>query len=994
MKTFLIMFCLVASSLWAADSLTIYEVDGATQTGRPITFGRIFLQGEIANFPQVLVGGSSVTTWQENVMNRWADGSVKFAVISFVAGTFSANGTLAITFQNSVAGSHTGQLTQAGMTAFNSGNWDGQIIVSPAGGGAAVTTSAKTILAASDPGANTYGDCQNNYWLKGPVVTAVILQDCTSTSVYDFGWTWNGSTMASPVTGNASTASFHPMFICYFYPSTNSVQIEEIMELPWSGRMQDQLADLNFKTENLVGTLISRWSRTGARVFTDFVVSGFTHNNPGNGVGNEPFNFYNGASATAAFVSTDVGSPLCVFIIPQWHCGNITTLVNSTNVTVRLASDDFTPFSGSSLTAQINTQVTSTRYRKVFWSGTTPGHIRIDYNFPYLISTKALVNYDQTIAVANPEHGYYGNTKCCGGWAYTDWATTDMGDLGGFNGWESAYANVGEGAPLQRHDVVYLYNMSADCGTPNGKCAKSWDMLTGEVDANASTTLVGVNGGGGDWFNLGNVPFHMRESRTVAGGGNQTAGNLFYCRTFENKNVAGNATTANCSGVGDGNVPDPTGPNNATGKALSRHAHSTDQFLNTATKPVAAVGTVMLQAGGWALNEAYYHWMDFAYLPYLLTGSPFYLEEEYLSASYELAGTNSTQNLPYTSNKIFAYSNPDGYCPRCLAWPLATTGHAAFIAPDGSAEASYYSSMVNSNVEVLEGVMGITGTTLTPASLNCSGASCAYNALAANRWDWGRATVMSQCVQTDNSSCTTIPIAFHSPVAGRCPVTANEGDVDPATTSAAGTPFGYSELTISTAHLRELGFPTAGVNDEMIRFYLERILDSTYNPYLIAIAFVGLKTGASSCVNSENTDPFITSYANLLLTTKSTTRVAATFNNTSFPDDTNFPCTDHGYSLLARASTSFAPQFNTSSSDANCPSGTCTAAAAWTWANAQVPYFNITPTTSTPCSTVDGTYTTNTDAQIKFALTPRAPSLLTGTQLAPVSRWTAGATIQ
>src|SRR6185295_6363253 len=38
--------------------MTIYEVDGLTQANRPITFGRVFIKGEIAQCPQPVVGGT------------------------------------------------------------------------------------------------------------------------------------------------------------------------------------------------------------------------------------------------------------------------------------------------------------------------------------------------------------------------------------------------------------------------------------------------------------------------------------------------------------------------------------------------------------------------------------------------------------------------------------------------------------------------------------------------------------------------------------------------------------------------------------------------------------------------------------------------------------------------------------------------------------------------------------------------------------------------
>jgi hypothetical protein len=954
-----------------SDTVTIFEVDDINQTDRPVTFGRVFRQGEIAQCPQPVSAGTPIGNYQSDVKNRWPDGSVKFAIVSFTQ-DLPANSKAEVAFQNTPSCNNVNYLRQSQMTGFNAGNWGARIVVSPAGG-EAVIADAKTMLGASDPGSNIFGDCKNDYWLRGPVVTAVVVQDCTSKSIFDFGWTWNGSTMTSPVTGNASTASFHPMFILYFYPAINAVQAEEIIELPWAGRVQDQLADLNFETEDSAGKLHRRWSRTGARALTDVAVSDYSSRSPEVGAGRSPLVTINAASPSARFTSSDVGSPFCVQSDLDWSCGTISTVVNSSNVTVRLASDA-SLITGSNLTAYIDLQSTLSRHRKVFWSGTAPGHIRIDHNFPYLISTKAVLNYDQTISGAYPDHGYAASGKCCGAWAYSDWAATDRGDLGGQNGWEQSYANVVEGAPLQRNDLLYLYNMSVDCGTPNGRCAKSWDMLTGEVDANPSTTLVGVAGGGGSWFNLGNVPFHMRESRAVSGGGNQSGGNCFYVSQFENKNVAGNATlnsgSSSCLGGGDGNVTDPTGPNSATGKALSRHTHSKDQFYGTpAIMPIAAVGSVFLNPGGWALQEAYYHWLDFAYLPYLLTGSPYYLEEEYFSASYQMEATNAAANANYTSNGIFAYATPGGSCMRCLAWPLQSAAHAAYIAPDGSAEASYYLSMVNSNLEVQEGAMGLTGTNLTPSSLNCSGSSCSYNSITANRWDWGRASVISECEQTTTSSCKTIPTALHQTQAGTCPITAAP-DVD-STASAYGANFQYNEFSIVASHLREMGFLSAAVDDETIRFYLDRILDSTYNPYLIATAWLGVKEGTSSCRNSQNTDPFISSYAKLLSTTSVGTRWAANFNTASFPDWGQYPCDDHGYSVEARAATSFAEEFNVFSKDVNCPGGICTASAAWTWAAAEIPYFDITPTTSTACSVLDDTYTTQTDEQLKFALVPR-----------------------
>ena len=64
------------------ESVRLYETDGPNQSGRPITFGRPFAQGEFQRCLQPVAGGSLVANYQVDVKNRWSDGSVKFAVVS------------------------------------------------------------------------------------------------------------------------------------------------------------------------------------------------------------------------------------------------------------------------------------------------------------------------------------------------------------------------------------------------------------------------------------------------------------------------------------------------------------------------------------------------------------------------------------------------------------------------------------------------------------------------------------------------------------------------------------------------------------------------------------------------------------------------------------------------------------------------------------------------------------------------------------------------
>jgi hypothetical protein len=901
-------------------SLTIYEVDGIAQPNRPITFGRVFAQGDIAQCPQPVVGGTGgiggtpAANWQADVKNRWPDGSVKFAIISLTQ-SLAATSSTEVSFQSvaSVNGgcNNTGALTQAQMTGFNSGNWGAQMVVTPADG-AAVTTDAKTMLAASDPAANTFGDCKNDYWLKGPVVTAVIVQDCTNASANDFGWAWNGTSMGAVATGNAPTASFHPMFILYFYPTTNAVQVEYIAELSSSTRGQDQLADVAFRTSATPSTV---WSHIGARRLTDISAN----------AGSTQI-----TSATANFTSTDVGLPIFISGSSQFDWYTIASVTNSTTAQLSAVLGGA---GGTNLTTYINLQVFGTRHRKTFWSGTAPGHIRIDHNFSYLKFTKAIPNYDAAISVSP-------DSTCTTCTTYTAWATTDKGEIGGYGGINSFtadYSSNSEGAPLQREDLLYLYNMGT-CGTANSACAKAWQELTAESGAiDTGLTSGNVSGGAGVWNNLGNVPFHMRESRTAASG-QQIATNFFHCAGFEDKNVAGNST--NCNGSGTTNV--------ATGRAVSRHAHSDARHL------AVSVGTLSSPPGGWSVgNPGCDHWLDYAYAPYLLTGSYYFLEEEYQSASYCLDAYNEG-NAPFQSNGFFAFVNDPGNI-RTLAWALQTTARAAFIAPDSSVENSYYSSMLNSNLEVLEGMLSISGTTLTPSTTNSS--CTTYSNTSANRWDWGRCSVISQCT---TGACAPIVTALHAVSVGGCPVDALLTNTK---TSSQESPWQYGYLSIALSHVRELGFTqAASVSAEMHKQLEEHVGDSTYNPYLIGNYVDPVKNGNSSAnCNSSTTDPFIATYAAKKAAYVAAAQSIATFDHVSGQGD--FACSDHGYSLVARAAGSFTQYFGASSIDANCPGGICTAATTWNWLNTNVPYFNNTPPTSAGCG--------NSDEQIKFAFTPR-----------------------
>lgn len=214
--TLLLLTPLAGQAQNATNTLTITEKSGANQSGRVISFGRPFAQGEIAQFPQALVNGTPVLT-QADVKNRWNDGSVKFSIISFVAPTLTPNQTINISFQNAATGNNTGGLDAAGMLAAPF-DFDAQIKIGQ--GGNFQTASARTML-------------QNNqftYWLQGPIVTAIILADHSSARTYDMGFD--------------TFRSFRPIFHAYFFPSNHEVKLSFIGEASNTEAAQDLTYDL------------------------------------------------------------------------------------------------------------------------------------------------------------------------------------------------------------------------------------------------------------------------------------------------------------------------------------------------------------------------------------------------------------------------------------------------------------------------------------------------------------------------------------------------------------------------------------------------------------------------------------------------------------------------------------------------------------------------------------------------------------------------------
>ncbi len=189
----------------SGNGITVSDLSGGGQTNRFVSIGRFFKQGDIPNFAQAVVGGAPILT-QCDVKNRWPDGSLKFAIVSFVLPSVSTAGT-SVAFQNQTTGNNTGYLQQGDMLD-PSYDFDAQMQLT---GTSSPTISARSILQSG----------QFRYWLQGPIVTAIILEDRDSRS-YDVN------------TDGGAGNPLHPIFEAWFYPQGKKVEVGFTLENSWA----------------------------------------------------------------------------------------------------------------------------------------------------------------------------------------------------------------------------------------------------------------------------------------------------------------------------------------------------------------------------------------------------------------------------------------------------------------------------------------------------------------------------------------------------------------------------------------------------------------------------------------------------------------------------------------------------------------------------------------------------------------------------------------
>jgi hypothetical protein len=260
-----------------------------------------------------------------------------------------------------------------------------------------------------------------------------------------------------------------------------------------------------------------------------------------------------------------------------------------------------------------------------------------------------------------------------------------------------------------------------------------------------------------------------------------------------------------------------SGGTNALGRVLSIQARPT-VFLNSGnfyidfqyTAPadkIVPVGPMTDQ--GWYPDGA--HQPDFHSPLYLLTGDYFHLEEMYFWASWGAAYTSPGTDVSYGRGPTGSTGGIAGEV-RSDAWIFRNRAQAAFLAPDGTPEKTYFTKLTNDAIAIWEGTVGITG---TPNQGNTN-------------WNWGNTVAVQKY---GPHGVPTIPALRFWEEGGTVPSWSEE--VDPAIASTRTPPWQHAFLIYSLGQAKNLGFASDSLLSWLSPMMIGQLTDSGYNPYLV-----------------------------------------------------------------------------------------------------------------------------------------------------------------
>jgi hypothetical protein len=269
------------------------------------------------------------------------------------------------------------------------------------------------------------------------------------------------------------------------------------------------------------------------------------------------------------------------------------------------------------------------RWHKSYWWNTTTPQIHLKHNIDYLIATKAVPNYDRSVVPS------------------TTAITTNLSNM------------IGKTGPMKIGLLVP--DMGSTGGRPEIGPLPGWYVLyLISMDSRAKQTMLDMADGSGSW------PIHYRDETNTATLTSITPITIDLPVRIDKIGTsfskAYREITLNSNADGDGPLPVPRCANSSTTLCV--------------TSPIRPESS---------------HEPSLTYLPYLVTGDYFYLEEMQFWASWNQLGTGGGYR-DYEKGLVRWDQT------RGQAWSLRTLGQAAYITPDDHPLKSYLNTIVANNI--------------------------------------------------------------------------------------------------------------------------------------------------------------------------------------------------------------------------------------------------------------------------------------------------------
>ncbi len=380
-----------------------------------------------------------------------------------------------------------------------------------------------------------------------------------------------------------------------------------------------------------------------------------------------------------------------------------------------------------------------TRWTKVFWNGTPPAELDIDYNVGYLASTQAIPNYDASIRLSPSTRSAI------------------------VSGWQKAKKDIYEPGMWTR--AMHTTGGRADIG-PYPKWAVAW-----LYDGSAALRQVAL----GQADLAGAWPVHLREG------------------SAEKRLVRGR-------------------DERALGMPVSGYARPTlamaDLRYEWTDREDRANVVGKADSGGWHADVA--HQPQPFFLPYLLTGEHFYLEQMQFWAGFALldnawGGYGRSCTSRSVSNSYMGFGETRQV--RSTAWGLRMLAEAAWATPeDSDGYKNYLRTAYEDVITRLEGRRGVVRGTNK------------------NRPDWQWAKSKGDC--SDGALSTQNPLHYWG--------TGNQAYGSNASVKRYGATWQYGFVMYALNRGVELGLPASALRDWFAHFFVSAVTEQGEIPYHLA----------------------------------------------------------------------------------------------------------------------------------------------------------------